>query len=85
MQAYKIKLYGADKQAYLTNDEAMRYFLNNWYLNDPNVHSSFKVLSNLFHNNPYSEKMFQYCKGEFQNFFISKAVVFSKDFGSRLL
>jgi len=54
---YNIKLYSADKQAYLTNDEAMRYFLN-WYLNDPNVQSSFKVLGNLFHNDPYSEGMF---------------------------
>jgi len=54
---YKIKLYGADKQAYLTNDEAMRYFPN-WYLNDPNVQSSFIVLGSLFHNDPYSERMF---------------------------
>jgi len=54
---YKIKLFGADKQAYLTNDEAMRYFLD-WYLNDPNIQSSFKVLGNLFHNDLYSERMF---------------------------
>jgi len=33
---YNIKLYGTGKQAYPTNEEAMRYFLN-WYLNDPNV------------------------------------------------
>ena len=83
---YKIKLYGADKQAYLTNGEAMRYSPN-WYLNDPNVQSFFKVLGNLFHNDPYSDRMLLYCKGELQNFFISKAVhmVFSEDFGSRLL
>jgi len=54
---YNIKLYGAGKQAYLTNDEAIRYFFH-WYWNDPNVQSSFKVLGNLFHNDPYSEMMF---------------------------
>ena len=83
---YKIKLYGADKQAYLTNDEALIYFFH-WYLNDPNVglQSSFKVLGNLFHNDPYSDRMLYYCKGELQNFFYTKAVVFSEDFGSRLL
>jgi len=54
---YKIKLYDTGKQAHLANDEAMRYFFN-WYLNDPNVQSSFKVLGNLFHNDPYSERMF---------------------------
>jgi len=54
---YNIKLYGADKQAYLINDEAMRYCLN-WYLNDLNVQSSFKILDNLFHNDPYGERMF---------------------------
>ena len=72
---YKKKLFGANKQAYLTNDEAMRYFLD-WYLNDPNAQGSFKVLGNLFRNDLDSERRFQHCKGEFQNFFTSKAVVF---------
>jgi len=43
-----IKLYGAGKQAYPTNEDAMKYLFN-WYLNEPNVQSSFKVLGNLFH------------------------------------
>ena len=43
-----IQLYGASKQAYPNTEEAIIYFFN-WYSNDPNVQSSFKVLGNLFH------------------------------------
>jgi len=53
---YNKKLYGNFKQAYLTNDEALKYFFH-WYSNDPNVQSSFKVVGNLFHNDPYSDRM----------------------------
>jgi len=45
---YNMQLYSTGKQAHLTNDEAMRYLFN-WYLNDPNIESSSKVLCNLFH------------------------------------